>query len=65
MSFRKGDPVRFFINGQFRCGVVREDERPEHDGLIDVEAEDGVWYGLSRRILTPLSETADAAVAAG
>jgi hypothetical protein len=53
MLLHKGDFVRFRWNGQLHHGHVREDERPGL-GLVDVETDQGVWRGLSRRAITPL-----------
>jgi len=56
MLYRRGDPVWFFLNGNFYQGVVLEDEQP--NGLIDVESDNTIYHGLSRNLLTPLSRSA-------
>ena len=64
MLYRRGDPVLFCLHGTFQQGFVRDDEQPG-SGLIDVVAEDGVWYGLSRNALTPLPRPAPAHAGVG
>jgi hypothetical protein len=53
MLLHKGDFVRFCWNGQWHHGTVHKDEQLGN-GLIDVETEQGVWHGVSRRAVTPL-----------
>jgi hypothetical protein len=53
MLLHKGDFVRFCWNGQWHHGQVCEDERPGL-GLVDIETDQGVWHGVSRRAITPL-----------
>ncbi|HZY90200.1 MAG TPA: hypothetical protein VFE78_35590 [Gemmataceae bacterium] len=53
MLLHKGDFVRFCWNGQWYHGHVHEDERLGN-GLVNVKTEEGLWYGVSRRAITPL-----------
>jgi hypothetical protein len=61
MLLQKGDFVRFCWNGQLHHGSVLADEQPGH-GLVDVETEQGVWHGVSRRAITPLERAQSGAL---
>ncbi len=61
MLLHKGDFVRFCWNGQWHQGQVLADERPGL-GLVDVQNEQGVWHGVSRRAVTPLQRAQSGAL---